>query len=161
MSFSHEFLADTYQSRARRYGCRGGRQVSDNSLIQAFVKPFITHLCGDAIRAKRLHGEPRADHRGRMQVQVHVLPEGRESVVQRRREGPPAAMASPGHIVSQVPSLRVHLHRGYKHVVWGRRKNICCMSITFVILKSDIKLHHGLDQSSSTTPRNARYITSI
>lgn len=81
------------------------------------MKPHTTHQRGDASRAKRLHGEPWADHRGRMQVQVHVLPEGREPVVQRRREGPPAAMASPGHIVRQVSPIRVHLHRGYKHVV--------------------------------------------
>ncbi len=110
-------MADTYQPRARRYGCRGGRQVTDNSLIQAVVKPFIAHHRGDAIRAERLHGEPGADHGGRMQVQVQVLPEGREPVVQRRRERPPAAVASPGHIVGQVSALRVHLHRGHKHVV--------------------------------------------
>lgn len=112
-------LADTYESGARRYGCRGGRQVSDKSLIQAVVKPYVARQRGDATWAERLHGEPRADHGGRVQVQVHVLPEGREPVVQRRREGPPAAMASPGHVMRQVSSIGVHLHRGYEHVVWG------------------------------------------
>lgn len=119
VSIAIKFLAVTYQTRARRYGCRGGRQVTDKSLIQAVVKPYIAHHCGNAIWAKRLHGEPRANHRGRMQVQVHVLPKGRESVVQGRRERPPVAMDLPGHIVGQVSSLRVYLHRSYKHVVWG------------------------------------------
>ncbi len=81
------------------------------------MKPNILHDCGDAIRAKRLHREPWANNRGRMQVQVHVLPEGRDPVVQRGREGPPAAMALPGHIVCHIRSLRVDLHRGYEHEV--------------------------------------------
>lgn len=109
--------SDTYQSRARRNGCRGGRGVPYKSLIQAVVKPNIIHHRGDAIQADRLHGEPRAHHRGRNQVQMHVLPEGRETVVQRRRQWPPAARASPGHIMGQVSPLRVHLHGGHKHVV--------------------------------------------
>lgn len=116
-----KLLADTYESGARRYGCWGARQVTDKSLIEALVKPFI-HQSGDAIWAKCLHCEPRANHRGRMQVQVHFLPEGREPVVQRWGEGPLAAMMCPGHIVCQVSSLVVHLHRCYKHIVWGTKR---------------------------------------
>lgn len=112
-----KLLADTYESRARRYGHRGGRQVTDKSLVQAVVEPRVARHRGDAVRAERLHGEPRADHRGRAQVQVHVPPKGREPVVQGGREGPPAAVAAPGHVVGQVSSLRVHLHRGDKHIV--------------------------------------------
>lgn len=89
------------------------------------MKPNILRQRGDAVRAERLHCEPRANHWGRVQVQVHVVPESRKAVVQRRRQGPPAAMGSPGHIVRQEFSLRVHLHRGYKDIVWrkgdGRR----------------------------------------
>lgn len=121
---SEELLADTYESGTRGYGCRGGRQVADKSLIQAVVKLYVTHQRGYAVWSERLHGEPRAHHWGGVQVQMHVLPKGRELIVQRRREGPPAAMASPGHIVRQVSPLRVHLHRGYNHIVWGTKGHI-------------------------------------
>lgn len=116
--------ADTYKSGAGRYGCRGRREVPDKSLIQAVVKGNIVQQRADTVRVERLHGEPRADHRGRVQVQVHVSPEGREAVVQGVREGPPAAMmmALSGHIVGQVLSIRVNLHWCYKHVVWRKRK---------------------------------------
>lgn len=115
---------DTYKSSTGRYGCRGGRQVPDKSLIQAVVKGSIVQQRADTVRVERLHGEPRADHRGRVQVQVHVSPEGREAVVQGLGEGPSAAMmmALPGHVVGQVLSLRVNLHWCYKHVVWRERK---------------------------------------
>lgn len=119
-SRTKKLLADTYESRACRYGCWGGCQVTDKSLIQAVVKPWIIHHRGDAIRAKCLHGETWANHRGRLQFQVHVLPKGWEPVVKRRRQGPPAAMTLPGHVVRQVSSLGVHLHRDYKHIVWGK-----------------------------------------
>lgn len=117
----------TYQPRTGWYGCWGGRQVADKSLIQATacMKPCISDHRGNTIRAHSLHGEPRADHRGRTQVQVHVSPEGRKLVVQRWRDGPPAAMASPGHIMCQVSSLSIHLHRGYKHIIWeGHRQKV-------------------------------------
>lgn len=111
--------ADTYKSGAGRYGCRGGRPVPDKSLIQAVVKGNIVRQRADTVRVERLHGEPGADHRGRVQVQVHVLPKGREAVVQGRGKGPPAAMVltPAGHVVGQVLSLRVNLHGRYKHVV--------------------------------------------
>lgn len=110
---------DTYESGAGRYGCRGGRQVPNISLIQAVVKGNIVQQRVDAVRVECLHGEPRADNRGRVQVQVHVPPEGREAVVQGIRKGPPASMlmALPGHVVGQVLSLKIHLHWRYKHVV--------------------------------------------
>lgn len=81
------------------------------------MKPLIIRHCGDAMRTDSLHGEPRADHRRWMQIQVHVLPEGREPVVQGSRQGPPASMASAAHIMCQVCTIRVHLHRCYKHIV--------------------------------------------
>lgn len=84
------------------------------------MKPNILRQHGDAVRAEHLHWEPRANHRGGVQVQVHVVPESREAVVQRRRQGPPAAMGSPCHIVRQESSLRVHLHGGHKDIVWRK-----------------------------------------
>lgn len=81
------------------------------------MKPLIIRHCGDAMRTDSLHGEPRADHGRWMQIQVHVLPEGREPVVQGSRQGPPASMASAVHIMRQVCTIRVHLHRCYKHIV--------------------------------------------
>lgn len=92
--------ANTYKSSARGQSCRRGRQVPDKSLIQAVVKACIVlHDGGDALRAKRLHSEARTHNRGRMQVQLHVLSKGRETVVHRGGEGPPRAMASSGDIV--------------------------------------------------------------
>lgn len=109
--------ANTYESRARGQSCRRGRQVPDKSLIQAVVKDCTVLHRGDALRAKRLHSEARTQNRGRMQVQLHVLSKGRETVVHRGGEGPPRAMASSGDIVRHVASIRAHLHRGHKHIV--------------------------------------------
>lgn len=91
--------------------------VPDKSLIQTIVKPHISRYHGDAIRAKCLHGESWTNHRGWLQVQVHVLSEGREPVVQKGGQSPLAAMACPAHIMGQVRAIRVHLHGGYKHII--------------------------------------------
>lgn len=91
--------------------------VADRSLKQTVVKPHISRFHGDAVRANCLHGEPRTNHRGWTQVQVHVQSEGGQLVVQKRGQGPLGTMASPADIMRQVRAIGVHLHRRYKHII--------------------------------------------
>lgn len=95
-------VADTYQARTCGYGCRGGRHITDYSLIETAVISRISGHCGDAVRAQSLYREARADHRGRLEVQVHVPAEGGQAVVQGHRQGPSAAMASSADVMTQV-----------------------------------------------------------